>query len=104
MTRTYSPSEDLTMFEFKALRHFPINKYIAIQKADKGKNIVILDKTSHISAIEEILIGHTKFSNLDILTGKEIIYITNFEKRIILISSYLKMKKRLIRLLIIILN
>ena len=43
--------------------------------------MVILDKISYISAIEEILNDNTKFSNLDI-PGKEINYITNLEKRI----------------------
>ena len=66
------------------------NKNIVIQKADKGNTIVILDKISYISAIEEILNDHTKFSNLDILAGKEINYITNLEKRI---SSDLKLLK-----------
>ena len=61
-----------------------------IQKADKGNTIVILDKISYISAIEEILNDHTKFSNLDIPAGKEINYITNLEKRI---SSDLKLLK-----------
>ena len=61
-----------------------------IQKAGKGNTIVILDKISYISAIEEILNDHTKFSNLDILAGKEINYITNLEKRI---SSDLKLLK-----------
>ena len=63
---------------------------IVIQKADKCNTIVILDKISYISAIEEILIDHTKFSNLHIPTGKEINYITNLEKRI---TSDLKLLK-----------
>ena len=44
---------------------------------------MILDNPSYISAIEEVLIDHTKFSNTDITTGKEINYMTNLEKRII---------------------
>ena len=51
---------------------------------------MILDKISYMSVIEEILNDHTKFSNLDILAGKEINYITNLEKRI---SSDLKLLK-----------
>ena len=79
-----SPSENLTVTEFKALRHLSKNKNIVIQKADKGNTIVIIDKISYISTIEEI------FSNLDIPAGKEINYITNLEKRI---SSNLKLLK-----------
>ena len=85
-----SPSENLTASEFKALRHLSKNKNIVIQKADKGNTIVILDKISYISAIEEVLNDHTKFSNLDIPAGKEINYITNLEKRI---TSDLKLLK-----------
>ena len=58
------------------------NKNIVIQKADKSNTIVILDKISYISDIEEILNDHTKFSNLNILAGKKINYRTNLEKRI----------------------
>ena len=79
-----SPSENLTVTEFKALRHLSKNKNIVIQKADKGNTIVIIDKISYISTIEEI------FSNLNIPAGKEIDYITNLEKRI---SSDLKLLK-----------
>ena len=61
-----------------------------IQKADKGNTMVILDKISYISVIEEILNDHIKFSNLDIPAGKEINYITNLEKRI---TSDLKLLK-----------
>ena len=66
------------------------NKNIVIQKADKGNTIVILNKISYVSTIEEILNNHIKFSNTDILAGKEIIYITNFDKRI---TSDLKLLK-----------
>ena len=85
-----SPSEKLTASEFKALR--PLSKYknIVIQNADKGNSIVILDKISYISATEEILNDHTKFSRLDIPAGNEINYITNLEKKI---SSDLKQLK-----------
>ena len=61
-----------------------------IQKADKGNTIVILDRIYYISAIEEILNDHIKFSNLDIPAGREINYIINLEKRI---SSDLKLLK-----------
>ena len=85
-----SPSENLTASEFKALRHLSKNKNIVIQKADNGKTIVPLDNISYISAIEDILNDHTKFSNLDISAGKEISFTTNLEKRI---TSDLKLLK-----------
>ena len=61
-----------------------------IHKADKINTIVILDKITYLSAIEEILNDHTKFSNLDIPADKEINYIANFEERI---TSDLKLLK-----------
>ena len=68
------PSENLIASKFKAWRHLSKNKNIVIQKADKDNTIVMLDKISYVSAIEEILNDHTKFSNLDLpLVKKSII-------------------------------
>ena len=91
--------EDKYKDEFKALRHLPKNKNIVIQKADKGNIIVILDKIFYISATEEILSDHTKFSNLHSPAGKEINYIANLEKRITSDLKLLKDEEILRRLL-----
>ena len=88
-----SPSEYITTPKFKALRHLSKNKNIVIQKADKGNTIVILDKISHISVIEESLNNHTKLSDLDIFTSKEINHIANIEERITSDLKLPKMKK-----------
>ena len=85
-----NPPENLTTSEFKALKRLPKNKNIVIQKADQGNTIVILDKYSYISAIEEILNDNSKFSKFDIPAGKEINHIVNLEKRI---TSELKLLK-----------
>ena len=82
-----SPSGNLTASEF---RHLSKSKNIVIQKADKDNTIVILDRISYISVIEEVLNDHTEFSNLDIPAGKDINYVTNIEKRI---TSDLKLLK-----------
>ena len=84
------PPENLTPSEFKALKRLSKNKNIVIQKADKGNTVVVLDKCSYISAIEEILNDNSKFSKLDIPAGKEINHIVNLEKRI---TSALKLLK-----------
>ena len=84
------PPENLTPSEFKALKRLSKNKNIVILKADKGNTVVILDKCSYISAIEEILNDNSKFSKLDIPAGKEINHIVNLEKRI---TSALKLLK-----------
>ena len=87
-SRGQEPPENLTSSEFKALKHLLKNKDIVIQKADKGNTVVILDKCSYISAIEEILNDKSKFSKLDI--AKEINHVVNLEKRI---TSELKLLK-----------
>ena len=89
-SRDQEPPENLTSSEFKALKRLSKNKDIVIQKADKGNTVVILDKCSYISAIEEILNDNSKFSKLDIPAGKEINHIVNLEKRI---TSELKLLK-----------
>ena len=74
-----NPPENLTPSEIKALKHLSKNKNIVIQEADKSNTVMILDKCSYISAIEEILNGNSKFSKLDIPAGKEINHIVNLE-------------------------
>ena len=88
-----SPSENLTVSQFRVLRHLSKNKNIVIQKADTGYTIVILDNIFYISVIEKIFIDHTKFSNIDILAVKEINYISNLEKWITSDPKLLKNEK-----------
>ena len=88
-----NPPENLTPSEFKALKRLSKNKNIVIQKADKGNTVVILDKCSYISAVEEILNDNSKLSKLDIPAGKEINHIVNLEKRIISELKLLKDKE-----------
>ena len=66
------PPENLTSSEFKALKRLSKNKDIRVQKGDKGNTVLILDKCSYISAIEEILNDISKFSKPDIHAGNEI--------------------------------
>ena len=67
-------------------------KNIVFQKSDKGNTVVILDKSSYISAIEEILNDNFRFSELDIPDEKGINHIVNLEKRITLEIKLLKNK------------
>ena len=72
-SRDREPPENLTSSEFKALKCLSKNKDIVIQKADKSSTIVIVDKCSYISAIEEILNDNSKFLKLDILPVRRLI-------------------------------
>ena len=38
-----------------------INKNIIIQKADKGNNVVIIDRNSYVNKMENLLSDTTKF-------------------------------------------
>ena len=87
-SRDQEPPENLTPSEFKTLKRRSKNKDIVIQKADKGNTVVILDKCSYISTIEEILNDNSKFSKLDIPAGKEINHIVNLKKIITTELSY----------------
>ena len=49
------PPQNLTTSEYNALKCLSKNKEIVIQKADKGKTLVILDKCSYISVTEKIV-------------------------------------------------
>ena len=64
-----NPPKNLTPSEFKALKRLSRNKSMPIQKADKGNTVVILDNSSYISAIEEILNDNSMFPKLDIPAG-----------------------------------
>ena len=64
-----------------------------VQKADKAKTVMMLDKCSYISAIEEILDDKSKFSKLDIPASKEINHTVNPEKRITSEHNLLKDKE-----------
>ena len=66
-----NPPENLTHSEFKALKYLSKNKNIVIQKADKDNTVMILEKCSYISAIEEILNDNSKFSKLNIPASKK---------------------------------
>ena len=87
-SRDREPPENLTSSEFKALKRLSKNKDIVIQKTDKGNTVVILDKCSHISGIEEILNDNSKISKLDIPASKEINHIVSLEKRITLDNEF----------------
>ena len=86
-------AENLTSNQFQALKYFLKKKNIVIQKEDKGNNVVILDKYSYVSAIEEILNDNGKFSKLDIPAGKDINNIIDLEKRITSEIKLLKIRK-----------
>ena len=64
---------------------------LAIQKADKGNAIVILDKDSYLKSIETLLKDSSKFKNIPVAPDKDLNYI-NSEKRVTDLLKKLKNK------------
>ena len=55
---------------------------LVIQKADKGKPIVILDRDSYLKSVETLLEESSKFKNILVAPDKDLSYIINPEKRV----------------------
>ena len=53
--------ENLTSKEYIAFINLAENDYLIIQKADKGNNVVILNRQDYIEKMEEILSDKTFF-------------------------------------------
>ena len=76
--------ENLTPEEYEAFLNLASNDDIIIQKADKGNNVVIVDKSTYIEKMEEILSDHTKFSKIQFghELNKELRHILDMEEEI----------------------
>ena len=69
--------------EVKVLNNLVNNKDTVIQKADKGKNIVILNRRDYISKLSKILEDTSKFKRVKIEEGKALNQLIHIEERII---------------------
>ena len=67
----------------KALNNLIKNKDIVIQKADKGNNIIILNRSDYISELSKILEDTSKFKRVNIEEGKALNHLIHMEERII---------------------
>ena len=85
--RSPHPPDNLTDEEFSALKSLTLNKDLIIQKADKGNAVVILNRTSYVERMNDILSDQSKFKPIDIKEGKEIRFI---EQKEILVKKTLK--------------
>ena len=73
----------LSKEEVKALNNLVKNKDIVIQKADKGNNIVIYNRSDYISKLSKILEDTSKFKRVNIEEGKSLNNFIHMEERII---------------------
>ena len=56
--------ENLTQEEHNAFIHLSTNNDIVIQKADKGNTVVIVDKSTYIEKMEEILPDQSTYTKI----------------------------------------
>ena len=68
---------NLSKIELQALNSLLQNKDIIIQKADKGNNIVVIDKDDYKNKMKAIISDRSKFENLDIQEEKHFNFILN---------------------------
>ena len=59
-------NKNLSREEVKALNNLVKNKDLVIQKADKGNNIVIVNRSNYISKLSKILEDTSKFKRVNI--------------------------------------
>ena len=75
--------KNLSREEVKVLNNLVKNKDLVIQKADKGNNIVILQRSDHISKLSKTLKDTFKFKRVNIKKGKAFNHLIHMRKRII---------------------
>ena len=84
MLHDFDPKKEQNLLpdEVQALKSLRSDKSIIIQKSDKGNSVVLLNKTTYIQRMEELLADTTKFTKLDIEDGKDYNHIWNQELRV----------------------
>ena len=73
------------------------NEEIVIQKADKGKTIVILNKNDYISRLNQVLDDTSKLKRIHLEEDKVLNHIIHMERRIIDLVKSLKNQNELMR-------
>ena len=75
--------KNLSREEAKALNNLVKNKDLVIQKADKGNNIIVLNRSDYISKLSKILEDTSKFKRVNIEEGKALNNLIHMEEQII---------------------
>ena len=72
----------LSKVEFLALQNLRKNKNIVIQKSDKGKSVVVVDKADYLDKLENLLNDTRKFEKINLKYDGILNFAINQEKRI----------------------
>ena len=75
--------KNLSREEVKALNNFVKNKDLVIQKADKGNNVIVLNRSDYISKLGKILEDTSKFKRVNIEERKALNNLIHMEEQII---------------------
>ena len=78
--------------EAKALNNLIKNKDFVIQKADKGNNIIVLNRNDYISKLSKILEDTSKFKRVNTEEGKSLNHLIHMEEWIIRLLKSLEDK------------
>ena len=76
-----NPQQNLSKEELVALTNLSKNKDIVIQKSDKGKSAVIVDKDTYIKRMENLLSDQRKFEKVTLKNGAFLNFGISQEKR-----------------------
>ena len=79
--------KNLSREEVKALNNLVKNKDLVIEKACKGNNIAILNRSDYISKLIKILEDTSKFKRLNIEEEKALNHLIHTEEQIICLSK-----------------
>lgn len=84
MLNDFDPKNEQNLLadEIEALKTLRSDKAIIIQKSDKGNSVVLINKTTYIQRMEELLSDTSKFSKVKVAPGKEYNHIWNQELRV----------------------
>ena len=75
--------KNLSREEVKALNNLVKNKDLVIQKADKGNNVIVLNRSDYISKLGKILEDTSKFKRVNIEERKALNNLIHMEEQII---------------------
>ena len=77
-----SATLNLTSEEFVALKLPSKNKFLIIEKLDKGNSVAIIDKINYLEKVRNILSDSSKLSQVSVSKDKQWSFIVNVEKHI----------------------
>ena len=63
-------------------KFFCKNKYIVLQKSDKGESVVLVDKVDHLNEMESLPNGVNKFKKINLNNDVFLNFAGNQEKRV----------------------